>query len=139
MDDAIRKALKKKRELESELRRIRTFIETYEELTGTTVIQDEMISEPDESQNSSVLSTTGIKRRIILPSPAKIAKVSADLIREAGRPLKRGEILERLEARGIRITSRDKGKYLGTVLWRNREIFENIEGQGYSLRELDDP
>jgi len=46
-EDAIRKALKKKRELEVEIKRLDEFIRLYEELMGTKVIQDEMLSPGD--------------------------------------------------------------------------------------------
>jgi len=39
-----------------------------------------------------------------------------------------------VEKRGIEIPSTDKQRYLGTILWRHRDRFVNIEGKGYWLR-----
>lgn len=46
------------------------------------------------------------------------------------KPLKRGDLVARLEARGFTIEGADKNKVFGTNLWRSKK-FRNIDGQGY--------
>ena len=51
----------------------------------------------------------------------------------------RGELADAIEAGGVKMPSKDKPRYLGTVLWRERERFVNLEGHGYWLVGLDGP
>jgi hypothetical protein len=51
----------------------------------------------------------------------------------------RSEIAHELELRGHPITSTDKAAYIGTILWRHRNRFSNIEGKGYWLKGIKVP
>ena len=63
--------------------------------------------------------------------PAEVAKRAEELIRAHGKPIQRGELVRRIEASGMPLHTNDKGKYIGTILWRQRNKFVNVEGQGY--------
>lgn len=67
-------------------------------------------------------------------NPAQMADLAAEAILEAGKPMLRGELVDWIEARGVQIHSDDKPRYIGTILWRNDDRFENIEGRGYWLK-----
>jgi hypothetical protein len=56
------------------------------------------------------------------------------LIREAGHPLTRGEIVKAFEARDVEIPAKDPARYLGTIAWRHKGMFKNVEGLGYWLK-----
>ena len=56
------------------------------------------------------------------------------MIRDAGHPLTRGEIAERFALRDVALPGEDKPRYIGTIMWRNKAKFINIEGRGYWLR-----
>jgi hypothetical protein len=71
--------------------------------------------------------------------PDHTAELMQRIIREVGRPLTRGELVQAFESRDVQIPYSDKGRYIGTIAWRNKGIFENIEGRGYWLRELPVP
>jgi hypothetical protein len=47
-----------------------------------------------------------------------------------GRPMKRGELVKRLEERAFKITGADKNKVFGTNLWRSGK-FVAVKGKGY--------
>jgi hypothetical protein len=66
--------------------------------------------------------------------PDAMAEHMARIIREVGQPMTRGDIVEALERRDIHIPFEDKGRYIGTIAWRHKGTFENIEGRGYWLR-----
>jgi hypothetical protein len=134
MDLAIANALKRKREIELEIAKIDQFIEAYELFSGTKVVQDEMISPPDPVENKSAMKGSLTVSRV-RNSPARIADIAARVILDAGRPLARGELVERIEKHGITIKSDDKPRYVGTILWRNAHRFMNIEGEGYWLKD----
>ena len=63
----------------------------------------------------------------------------AATIAEAGKPLTRGDLVERIKATGKEINSKDAPRYIGTILWRNDDVFESVEGQGYWLVGVDRP
>ena len=46
------------------------------------------------------------------------------------RPMKRGELVDRLAKQGFRIIGTDKNKVFGTNIWRSRQ-FRHIDGHGY--------
>jgi hypothetical protein len=52
------------------------------------------------------------------------------LILKENRPMKRGELVRQLEARGFKIAGTDKNKVFGTTVWRSGK-FDQIEGRGY--------
>lgn len=67
--------------------------------------------------------------------PDEIAQHMERIIRAAGRPMTRGEIVKAFEARDLKIPYDDKGRYVGTIAWRHKGTFVNLPGQGYWLRD----
>jgi hypothetical protein len=130
MDDTLSKALKKKEFLQSELRRVDDFIALYHQLFDTG--EPDQPVENGDSESAQVTPTAPKKRG----RPSEIVNAAQEVIREANRPLSRGELVDRLEARGIGIASADKPRYVGTILWRNQKTFTNIEGEGYWIRGM---
>ena len=123
MDTAVAKALQRQEDLRKELDEISQFLAMYERLSGTKIEQD----------NSGTEFTLSPRRDA---SPRQIADIVERLLREANRPIQRGELAALLEARGVAIPGTDKPRYLGTILWRNKERFPNIPGEGYFLPDL---
>jgi hypothetical protein len=64
-------------------------------------------------------------------SPSEIASLAKSILRETGRPMKRGDLLAELERREVPLAGADKNKNLGTILWRHRNEFVHIEKLGY--------
>lgn len=134
MDPVIEKALKKLRELEREVHRLNQFISTYEVLTGTKVPRDELLAIPtlsEQSENTSGTQDATPPAPRKRNNPTRIAEMVERIILELNRPLARGEIVKELESRDVKLESDDKAKYVGTILWRHRAKFRNIEGVGY--------
>lgn len=123
MDDSISKALKKKEKLQEELARVEHYIRLHNELFG---------SDGDSSSPQSTGPEPEQTRRR-RGKPAEIADAAEKAIRDAGRPLQRGELVGFIEGTGIEIHSDDKPRYIGTILWRQSERFVNVEGRGYWL------
>lgn len=79
------------------------------------------------------------KSRHLGPPPKEIAELMERVIRERGEPMSRGEIVEALERRDVEIPAQDKARYVGTLAWRKKGTFMNIEGRGYWLRNAGIP
>jgi hypothetical protein len=135
MDQAVLKALREKKELERRLAEIEQFLRLYRQFSGESVgnVENEP---PAESTHNS---TPSIERAFdfIRHGPKAVKEVSAGILQDVGQPLTRGELVTELELRRVRLPGKDKesrARYVGTVLWRHRDLFENIEGRGYWLR-----
>jgi hypothetical protein len=64
----------------------------------------------------------------------EIAQMIERVIRKVGEPMTRGQLVEALERRDVDFPAADKARYIGTIIWRHKAVFVNIEGKGYWLR-----
>jgi hypothetical protein len=109
-------------------------------ITGTNVATGGFGSNVMTSENSGLfgsgLLTTGFGGSQLKPRgrPADFARIMEDILKDVGYPLQRGMFVEEVEKRGHMIPSEDKGRYLGTILWRHSDVFESVEGRGYWLK-----
>ena len=134
MASAIDNARRRLAELEKEIKEIQMFIELHEHYSGLS-------TDPMQKGATGVVSS---ESRVVDKRPRRgpglkpkgIADMVERLIRESGHPLTRGEIVEMLEARDVEMPAQDKPRYIGTIMWRNKSKFVNIEGQGYWLRGM---
>lgn len=136
MPNAIDNARKRLAALRNQVSELERFVQMYEELKEGT--------DADKSDTyAGRLSGTLIgnkpvdnftrERRRKRGRPAEIVAIIQGIIREAGRPLTRGEIVEALEQRDVHIPAEDKQRYIGTIAWRHKSVFGNVGGLGYWL------
>lgn len=133
MDRAYANALKKKDELERELAKVNAFLAMYHEFSGSEREQTEPAGKESLPVDSSGNMTHRPRRRL---RPSEIADLSERVIRGADGPLTRAEIVSRLENAGVEIHSEDKPRYVGTILWRQKNRFVNIDGKGYVMADM---
>lgn len=140
MPSALENAKRRLATLRAEVARVERFIRDYEEFAAGTEgdqserheISVEKTSEGNVSRIQSVDNLPPAGRR--KARPEEIAQIVERVIREVGKPMTRGELVEALERRDVWIPPQDKPRYLGTIIWRNKGTFINIEGRGYWLR-----
>jgi len=132
MNESLSKALKRKEKLLSELAMVEQFIELHHRLFG-----DEGEEADISHWQQRASDADSPKRR--RGRPSEIADAAWRVIKDLNRPVQRGELVERIEAMGIDVSSDDKPRYIGTILWREKDRFENIEGRGYWAVSLGDP
>lgn len=134
-------------ELKKEVEKIEGFIEMYERFSdepgdpvvasfGPTEAALTGNSPVDNGDNKGVDKSEAPRRRrrsAGVPTANLVAMVER-LLTEVGHPMTRGEILAALEFRDVMIPAEDKPRYIGTIMWRNKAKFVNIEGRGYWLR-----
>lgn len=73
------------------------------------------------------------------PKPAEVLAVAEAILRRAGKPMTRGELLQALRAEGFKFESTDPANTLGVTLSRspwNRK-FVHLKLHGYWLADLD--
>ena len=121
IDDLLRELQERLNQLNAEITRIKATIELVEETRDATARLDRTANE---------LPRTGPRERNVLP-PSEIANLARETLLDNGRPLKRGALVRAMERRGVTLVGSDKAKNLGTILWRHRDSFVNIDGHGY--------
>jgi hypothetical protein len=143
VSNAIENARKRLATLRNQVAELERFVQMYEELDGGT---DADQADTDVSHlNGAFIGNKPVdnvprhvdnvprERRRKRGRPAEIVAIIERLIREAGRPLTRGEIVEALEQRDVHIPAEDKQRYIGTIAWRHKSVFGNVGGLGYWL------
>ncbi len=122
MEDSVyKKALLRSLELKTELQDVEQFLELYQRFAGTETEQDDTTGESGGPR---------ITRNELAPLIRKS-------LLKRGRPLTRGQLLEALKEDGVFIGGRNQTKNLGTIIWRLRDQFVNIEGYGYWPRDVE--
>lgn len=123
-------ALKRQDELRSEFETLQNLVSHYQRHLSGPIGSDE--------QPSLDLRLGGSSTKAKSAYVARLMDEARRLIVEAGRPLKRGELVRQLERQGLPVEGTDKAKVLGTNLWRSGK-FEQIEGEGYWPLDLPRP
>ena len=136
----VENARKRLVEIEAEAERIRRFLAMYERFSDEHILGsvDSQATNPKENYPQD-LSAVNIgdnsrRRRRKGPLPRELVAMMERLIREVARPMTRGEIVEALNRREVEIPAKDPQRYIGTLAWRHKGTFVNIEGRGYWLR-----
>jgi hypothetical protein len=143
MDPILAKALNKKLELEKELAKLDQFIQMYRELerTNREAVDIGGNSQSADAEPPNPLQAISESAGMIRPRgrPADFARIMETILKDAGHPMQRGQLVEEVERRGHSIPSEDKPRYLGTILWRREDLFVSVEGRGYWLKDVELP
>ncbi|MCP5371092.1 MAG: hypothetical protein H6907_05100 [Hyphomicrobiales bacterium] len=130
MDDrAYRNAVKRRDELQRELETVNTFIRLYRQFSGT---DGEHKAGANTSHDSTLVERPTISRM-------GVAKYAREFMIERGSPMTRGELVDKFDEFGLPVGGTDKSKNMGTIMWRLRDEFVNLEGHGYWPRDIPCP
>ncbi len=144
MPTPLENAQKRLEQLRQETARVEQFIRDYREFaSGTETDQTELTSSVIVSGSSGNVSTEKSTQAVDKWRPARrkvrpdeIAQMIDRVIREVGQPMTRGQLVDALERRDVELAAADKARYIGTIIWRHKSIFMNIDGRGYWIRGL---
>ncbi|MCJ2082757.1 hypothetical protein [Methylobacterium sp. J-090] len=132
MDDATYKnQLKRKGELLVELKAVEEYLRAYENLMRISANRG---ATPQDTAVETPSTPKRRERNII--APARLAKLARDEIVSRGKPMTRGELVDAFDAAGIPLAGSDKAKNIGTIMWRFRDEFLNVPGQGYWPKDV---
>jgi len=106
-----------------DLRVAEAFITIWYEMAG--------IQPPEQLERKESSAPADQPPRPKNPDRLFVAQQCVTYIREAGRPLGRRELFERLVADGIHIRGKDAEMVLSTMLWRSREVIVRLKEGGY--------
>ena len=126
---------------QTEMRDVETFLTQHARFSG----ESELPADADVKKNAHVKSeaaNTASERRNSRPSgngPISQDQFEADarkLLIENGRPMKRGQLIKRFHSHGLRIGGSDEVKNFGAKIWKAKDQFINISGEGYWPRDV---
>ena len=117
-------ALKRKDEIKKESEALDKLILAYREILDAAELP-ELSEEPTFD-----LRPRPGSRKAQSDYVARLMRECRRVILDAGRPLKRSELVRLLERNGYPIDGTDKSKVLGTNIWRSG-LFTHVEGKGY--------
>jgi len=134
MDQAYQEALRKRDDLKRQLSEIEEFLRLWQRVFGT---------EGEQSSPPNLLPTPP-KMRVGLganhpkrsPTRSRVATIARKVILTKGAPMTRGELVAAFEARGEPIAGSDPSRNMGTIMWRLRDSFINIDGHGYWPKDV---
>lgn len=126
------KALKRHAELSLELEALAEFISAYERFQKKRAVLTETYEEQPD------LYAPASNRAARAAKIAQVIDAARRIIIAEGRPMKRGELVKRIEGMGLEIVGTDKNKVFGTNLWRSNR-FITIEGKGYWPNDVELP
>ena len=124
-------SLKRKQELQTESETIDRLIE----LCRRMINDEETVTPPAQL---GLWDTGNPRQRLKATQIQEMLAEVRRLILAERRPLKRGELVKRLEDRGFVIVGTDKSKVLGTNIWRSKQ-FRHIDGEGYWPSDIELP
>lgn len=134
MPSALENAKRRFAELKKELEEIQTFIALYERYSGLSTELSTGTYSAEVSPDTQKYGVTNKRIRNAGLTPKGIVELAERVIRESGRPLTRGDLVAMFAARDVELPGDDKARYIGTIMWRHKSKFINIEGRGYWLR-----
>lgn len=144
-DAALKNALLERDRISAEINRIQqrseelrarasvvdSWVRAWYEFAGTTEHavesadalseQDEYIQDSVDAKPESVDSGSERARATGNPKKETVAAEALKIIMEAGEPVARGDLYERLKTRNIIVEGKDPEQVLSTMLWRTRE------------------
>ena len=130
--DILDKALKRKEELRIESEALDHLIATYRSILGVTTNSREGLDlQPDLYRGMS-------PRAVHSARVAEMVDAARRMMIAERRPMKRGELVKKLEAQGFSVEGADKNKVFGTNLWRSGK-FIAVKSRGYWPRDVELP
>lgn len=141
LSDSIAKLRNKRSELTKQIARIDEMLARYDEITRTIeeMVDGVVASAPEETTtvNADIPHISIGKRGPSGSSPDEIVQEAKRALQAAERPMTRYELVEAVEAAGLTVGGVDKGRNMGTILWRSKQ-FKNT-GDGYWPLDGDPP
>jgi hypothetical protein len=131
LHELLANSLKRKEELQKESETLDRLIE----LCRRMITDEESVNTPAQL---GLWETRNHKQRLKANQIQEMMAEVKRLILAERRPLKRGELVKRLEDRGFEIVGTDKSKVLGTNVWRSKQ-FVHIDGEGYWPSDIELP
>jgi hypothetical protein len=122
--------------IKDEIQKIDVFLQLWKQYAKTEGEQGEEVEATPERPNIRRIIDRIEKYQAKRLSRKEYAQKSREIILENGEPMTRGELVVAFRDKGLHIGGTDKRKNMGTIMWRLRDKFVNIEGRGYWPKDV---
>ena len=122
--------LKRRDKISKELEALENLIVVYKGLSA-----DDGSESASADAGQLRLSLQRSPRAVQAASIARSMDAARRIILSERRPMKRGELVKRLQEEGFILPGADKNKVFGTNIWRSGK-FRTIEGRGYWPKDV---
>jgi hypothetical protein len=151
-DAAYENAVKRQAELKQELLEIEGFLRLWHRFSGEKQERngaasgasdlDLGITAADIQAAANRLDVRSRRAKRAAKAPRglprhEVGEFARKFMLEAKHPLTRGDLVQEFKARGIRVGGKDPERNMGTLMWRLRPVFVQLEGFGYWPRDMD--
>jgi hypothetical protein len=127
--ELLEKAIERRSELARELTALDSLISMYRGLLSRSLIESAMsLDQPDLYRNLP-------PRAVHAAQISEMMDAARRMMIAEKRPMKRGELVRRLQDEGFTIVGKDKNKVFGTNLWRSGR-FRMVENKGYWPKDV---
>ncbi len=136
MDMAYQNALRKRDDLKRQLEEANEFLRLWGRVLGPGTGGG--VTPPTDKNNGEVQtdSATGLMIPRMSASRERAAEMARKVILSKGMPMTRGELVDALEAERAPIGGANKSKNMGTIMWRLKDRFVNLDGLGYWPKDV---
>jgi hypothetical protein len=140
MDEVYEAAVNRRDELQLELKQLNDFIELYRATRQRLGLDSSRSRQVDSLEPPATVLTPHVSAPLKAPPKPRVtdnpnrtlvAQAAKDILLAAGRAMTRRELHGALKARGLEVRGGDPLKTLGTMLWRAKGEFVQVEGYGY--------
>ena len=131
LDEILRNLRLKRERLKADLSEVDKAITMFERAKAE--LSPDLFSELTPTQRETPNPSPRARNAI---APRDLALAAKDVLLAAGKPMKRGDIVQELSRRGIEIAGKDPNKNLGTILWRHQEMFVTVNALGYWVKDV---
>jgi hypothetical protein len=126
---------------QAEMREVETFITQYARFSGESELHvDADIKTPDPEKLDAALPRADDSTDSSGPvSQEQFESDTRRILIENGRPMKRGLLVKRFHSHGLRVGGSDEAKEIknfGVKIWKAKEKFVNIPGEGYWPKDV---
>ncbi|MCW5692207.1 MAG: hypothetical protein KIT48_07570 [Pseudolabrys sp.] len=135
-DAALKNAIAKRDEIASQINKLQSQIDELRRLMART---EQFISDwqmfatgADKEDDGGAEDDNSPARNI---DKLEVGNYAAEFLEEACKPLKRKELMRRLNEMGIHIYGKNPDMVLSTMMWRMQDRFVRIPGFGYWFRD----
>ena len=126
MDQAYQSALRKRDDLKRQLAEAEEFLRLWNRVLGSDAVDSVT---PSTAMGQGEIAAQPLPKKS--PTRDRAAEIARKIILAGGIPMTRGQLVEAFEARGTPVGGLNPRRNMGTIMWRLRDRFINLEGLSY--------
>ena len=130
MDQAYQSALRKRDDLKRQLAEADEFLRLWNRVLGSDAV-DGVTPSTAKGQDEMRIGSATQPLPQKSPTRERAAEIARKVTLSKGAPMTRSQLVEAFEAEGTPVGGVKPSRNMGTIMWRLRDRFINLDGLGY--------